>query len=277
MFMCKLKYIRFLLLMCIIGMSTVSVSAQCEINNVPFQAGEVLTYDLHFKWGLISKKSGKATLRTQNVNYSGKPAYKISLSSSSEGTARKLFKLDDTLTSYISHNVVPLAFMKDAHEDGDHTVERLTYSYPGDGSVKVKSVRHKNGKFRFDENIQFNKCAYDMLSVVFYARTLNYDNMSKGSSQRIEFVSGRKKLSMQIIHEGYETLKVGQGDKFKCIVLSLKIKDPAFQDDKEAMKVYITSDANKMPVRIDSSLKIGSTRVVLNSYRGNKYPVTTSK
>ena len=249
--------------------------SQCAVENKYFQAGEVLQYDLHIKLA-ISTKGGQATLSTRQVSYDGKDAYKMTLTSSSQGFARKFFKMDDTLSCIMSKDLVPLAYLKDAHEGGDYTKERVGYAYPGNGTVKARSIRHKNGEFRFDETMEFKNCTYDLLSVVFYARTLDYSTMKKGDKKNVDFISGRKKLSMQIVHDGTEKEKAADGKKYDCIKLVLKISDDAFENEEEAMKVYITNDDNRLPIRMDSKLKVGSTKALLKSYRGNLYPVKTA-
>lgn len=271
----KSKFIHVLI--GLLFLSTATIHGQCEINNNYFLAGETLNYDLHFKWGIISKKAGSATLRVANATYAGQDAYRISLSSNSKGAAREFFKMDDTISCVITKNMVPLAFYKDAHEADDYTKERVSYTYQPDGSVKVRTIRHKNGTFKFDETFHRPNCTYDMLSVVFYARTLDYSNMKKGDKVSVDFISGKKRLNMVINHSGTEKLKVSNGDKYDCIKLTLKISDDAFQNEEDAMTVYITDDSNRMPIRIDSKLKIGNARVILNSYRGNRHPVSKAK
>jgi len=271
--MAKLNYNIAYTLVLFLLFSIVKLQAQCQIENNYFQAGETLNYDLHFKWGILSKKAGVATLKVTNATYGGQDAYKISLSSSSRGAAREFFKMDDTISAVITRDMVPLAFFKDANEDDDYTKERITYTYMPNNSVKIRTMRHKNGTFRFDETFYRQNCTYDMLSVVFYARTLNYNSMKKGDKVSVDFVSGKKRLNMVIVHSGTEKLKVNDGSKYNCIKLSLKIADDAFQNEEDAMTVYITQDQNRMPIRIDSKLKIGNARVILNNYKGNKHPV----
>lgn len=248
--------------------------AQCQVSNTFFDAGEIVEYDLYFKYGLIDKKAGKASLRIANATYSGQSAYRMSLISHTEGMVRKVFSLSDTLYCYTTKNIQPLAFKKLAHEDGDYTKEDYTYKYQGD-KVKINTHRIKNGDEKFDENIETSECTYDMLSVVYYARTLDYSNMKSGSKAKVYFMSGKKHMSMTIIHQGIETLKVNDGKKYQCIKLSLQISDKAFDNGKEAMKVYLTNDNNRMPLRIDSKLKVGAVKSILKSYKGNKHPVAT--
>lgn len=251
-----------------------SAHSQCAIENNFFKTGEVLKYDLHFKWGIISKKAGSATLKTTDTTFAGKDAYKITMISQSEGAARNFFKMNDTISSVLSKDLIPLAFYKDAHEDDKYTKEELFYKYLPNKQIKIRSIRYKEGIFKFDETFNTQKCTYDVMSIVFYARTLNYASMKRGDKTTVDFITGKKKLKMTINHSGIENLKMGDGKKYKCIKLTLKISDDAFANEEDAMTVYITNDNNRMPIRIDSKLKIGNARVILNSYSGNKYPVS---
>lgn len=266
---CKtLLFILFLLF------PIIKANSQCQVENNYFQAGETLNYDLYFKWGILSKKAGVASLRISNVTYADQDAYKASLISNSRGSARDIFKMDDTISCVVNKQMVPLAFYKDAHEGDDYTKERVSYTYQPDNSVKIRTMRHKNGTFRFDETFHRPNCTYDMLSVVLYARTLDYSRMRKGNKVSVDFISGKKRLNMIIQHNGTEKLKVNDGSKYNCIKLSLKIADDAFKNEEDAMTVYITNDMNRMPIRIDTKLKIGNARVILNGFKGNKHPVS---
>ena len=253
---------------------TLNAEAQCKINNTFFQAGEELTYDLYYKYGLINTKAGTSSLKTIAEKFNSTDAYKMTLLAQSLGTARKLFSLNDTLTCYMSKDLVPLAYLKNAREGKSHTIERVIYTYGSQG-VSLSTRRVKNGNFRFEETIKSSTCIYDMMSVVFYARTLNYSAMRKGDTSKADFISGKEKVSMVIEYGGIETVEANDNKKYSCIKLTLSIMDDAFSDKKEAMKVYITNDNNRLPVRLDSKLNIGSTRAVLKSYKGNMHPIKT--
>lgn len=173
--------------------------------------------------------------------------------------------------------LVPLEFVKRAHEGKEYTQENTTYSYSGSG-INIHTKRIKDGVLRFDENMTTTDCVYDMISVVYYARTLDYSKMKKGDEHGIEFISGKKKVYMVIEHGGVEKLEANDNKKYECIKLVLSITNGnklAFDNKEEAMTVYITNDNNRMPVRLDSKLKIGSTRAILKSYKGNRYPIKT--
>ncbi|OJU53332.1 MAG: hypothetical protein BGN96_09545 [Bacteroidales bacterium 45-6] len=248
--------------------------SQCEVGeNKFFKPGENLTYDLYFKYGIITSKAGHASLFTQRTRYNNDSAYKMSLVSHSTGAARKFFKLDDTLACFMSLKLRPLAFWKDAHEGDEHTVERQTYSYLPNGEIKIQARRVKNGEERHNVTLMTNRCTYDMMSIVYYARTLDYENMKKDSKTNVVFISGRNKVNMQVQYLGIEKVKANNGQSYSCHKLSLAILDDAFTNKEDAMKVYITNDLNRVPIQIESKLKVGSTRATLKTYAGLMNPV----
>ena len=81
---------------------------------------------------------------------------------------------------------------------------------------------------------------------------------------------------MKIEYNGTEKIDANDGSEYDCIVFTLIIDDKAFKDKKEAMKIYISNDNNRIPVRINSKLKVGSTYVLLKEVKGNRHPLKTS-
>lgn len=112
-----------------------------------------------------------------------------------------------------------------------------------------------------------------MMSIIYYARTLDYDHMKKGSKTNVVFISRKEKVNMQIYYEGLEDIDANNDKTYSCHKLSLSILDDAFTNAEDAMKVYVTNDLNRIPVQIESKLKKGSSKAVLRSYAGLLNPV----
>lgn len=260
----------------LILLASVNLSAQtqCKVDNKYFQAGEQLTYDLYWKKGIVNMKAGQSTLNTVSQKYNGQDAYKTTLTAKSSGMVDKVFFINDTLSAFYTKQIVPLAFYKNVEEGKNHTIENMTYTYNASG-VNVHTKRVRDGEQKFDETITTKSCVYDMVSVVLYARTLDYSNMKKGDEKRVDFISGKKKSFMIIEHDGIENVKANDDKTYSCIKLVLSIQNEAFEDKEESMKVYITNDNNRLPVRLDTKLNFGSTRAMLKSYKGNRYTVST--
>lgn len=249
-----------------------TIRSQTKLKNNAFQAGEKLTYDLYYKYGILNMKGGIATLNTESTIYDNKDAYKMELYATTKGIVGSFFTVNDTLTSYIDKDLVPLLFIKGAEEGKDYTRERQIYSYKN-GKTSIRSIRHKNGKFSFDETINSERCTYDMMSILAFSRTLNYSNMKRGDNTQVQFITGKRLVNMYIRYMGTTKLKVNNGETYDAIELSLMILDKAFVDQEEAMRVWITNDENKLPLQIYSKLKVGEMRSVLKDFSGVKHSV----
>ncbi len=256
----------------LVSLISYSISAQKALKNNAFEDGEQLTYDLYYKYGIINMKGGKATLSTEATTYNNKDAYKMTLYASTRGIIGNFFAVDDTLTSYMDKNLVPQLFVKGAREGGDYTRERHVYSYKN-GDTTLRTIRHKNGEFRFDEIINTKHCTYDMMSILAFARTLDYSKMKRGDNTQVQFITGKRLVNMYIRYKGTSKLKVNNGKTYEAIELSLMILDKAFVDQEEAMRVWITNDENKLPLQIYTNLKVGEMRSVLKDFSGNKHPL----
>lgn len=260
------QIIHLIMLLTLVAISS-EIKAQCELTNKHFKAGEILTYQLDFKYGLLNMHAGTSTMLIVNDVYAGQPAYKTMMTAKSKGVANSIYHVNDTLTGYFSTKLKPLFFQKHAHEGKDYTQENVYYSYKND-SVYVHTTRKKNGDDKFDVTIAMKNCVYDLLSSIFYARVQDYTQMDKGESLDVNFISGKKMVFMQIILEGLQTIKAANGVKYECLVLKLNIKDDVFSTPNEAMTVYLSHDEYQLPIRIDTNLKIGSTKAILKKVEG---------
>lgn len=231
--------------------------------------GEELSYDLYFKYGLINSKAGVSSLKISEEKYRDVDALRMTMTAHSTGIISKVFDLSDTLSCYITKDLRPLLYIKKAHEGSEHTEEQITYNYT-DKEINIRNKRIRNGILRFDENMKSETVIYDMMSIVYYVRTLDYNLLEKNKVLTVNFLSGKDIVKMDICYNGKETVRANDGKKYNCIKLNMVIYDNAFTDKKKAMQVYISNDDNRRPVRIDSKLKIGSTKIILKKVKMNR-------
>lgn len=240
--------------------------AQCKIDNSYFKEGEQLTYDMYFKYG-ISTKAGVLSLTVEQGNFKEKGDYKIKFQSNTSGLADKLYAVHDTLYSYLTKDIVPQVYIKNAKEGGAYTQEEMYYTYKSDGKVDVRTKRTRHGDFKFDEVLTSDGCIYDMVSVVYYARGLDFASMKKGDKTSINFISGRKISTIDVIYSGKKQVKGNDGKKYDTSELKLIFAaGDAESRGKEMMKVYVTNDKDRIPIEIQTSLKkMGAIHAVIKS------------
>lgn len=243
------------------------ISAQCKINNTAFASGENIEYDLYFNFGLFRARAGKGSLSITEANYRGVNSLKTVMLLNTSGLADNIYSVSDTLTSYIDKDMRPLLFTKEAHEGGDYSIERQSYTYDGD-KIKIRSLRNFNGEERFDEVFESDKCTYDYLSVLSMIRNIDFSGMNPGERKFIQFISGRKAVNMYVNYQGISNIKANDGNRYEVIDLTLTIYDDAFENQKDALKASLTNDSNRVPIVIDTSLNIGSIKAILKNATG---------
>jgi len=250
--------------------SFLPLQGQCEFTNSAFSSGENIQYDLYFNYGILNARAGRGSITVTEANYRGVKAYKTVMLLNTSGLAGNLYAVHDTLTSYIDSNLRPLLFTKEAFEGKDYSVERQVYTYNGE-KIRIRAVRHWNGKELFDEVVTTDKCTYDYLSVLSYVRNLDYTGMKPGDRHYIQFISGRKPVDMYVNYQGISSIKANNGKTYEVIDISMTIHDDAFTNPKEALRASLTNDENRIPVIIDTSIRIGSVKGVLREVSGLRH------
>lgn len=243
---------------------------QCRVPNNAFASGEKIAYDLYFNYGIINARAGKGSLSVTEANYRGVNAYKTVMTLNTSGLAGNIYSVNDTLTSFVDKDLRPLLFTKEAAEGKDYSVERQAYSYQ-DNQITIRAVRTWNGEERFDETVSTSRCTYDYLSVLSYVRNIDYTGMNPGDSHFIQFISGRRPVQMYVNYLGTSSVKANNGKRYEVINISMTIQDDAFTNQKEALNASITNDENRIPIVIDTHLKMGMVRAVLKDVSGQRH------
>ena len=249
----------------------------CEVNNTAFKAGESVRYDLYFDWGIIWKRVGYATLTTELTTYEGQSAYDIRLMAIGSKEADMLMKLRDSLQVYMTERMEPLYYKKAAEEGSHYSIDQAWYSREN-GVNKVHQLRTRPGVADFtpiETDATDSRCIYDMLSIIARARNFTIEHYTDGYKTILPLATGRKMEDQTLVCLGSSTIKAKDGKKYACKGFSLYNEQEGSK--KEILRFYITDDANRLPIRIDFNLKIGSAKAYLKEVKGNAHPLNPVK
>ena len=222
-----------------LSMITATAQSKCGIENIAFQSGERLTYDLYFNWKFVWVKVGKATMNTDLTTYQGQRAWKASLVTGGNSKLDKFFTMRDTLLSYCNTELAPVYFRKGAREGKRYYVDELWFTYPNN-TCKLKMHHISSHGQHMWKDAHYKDCIYDMMSIFLRARNFKMN---------------------------------GTKEKFRCLVFSFYERENG--KSHELIRFYITDDQNHIPVRLDMFLSFGSAKAYLNSYKGVRSPMTS--
>jgi hypothetical protein len=157
--------------------------------------------------------------------------------------------------------------------------------------LPYKFIRHvEEGSYRKDEIVTFDRmsnnanskegiykvpaCVQDVLSEMYMARNIDFNDYKKGDLIPFDLFLDNEVFNMYIRYLGKETIKTRYG-KFRCLKFKpLLLKGTIFEGG-EKMTVWVTDDANRLPVRVESPISVGSIKVDMMMYRNLRHPLSS--
>lgn len=230
------------------------------IENTAFQEGEKLNFRVHY--GIINAANIQMEVAAGNQGFDrpeelkGRKAYHVIVQGSTIKAFDWAFKVRDRFDSWIDEDALaPLKYSKSVLEN-NYTDQDLVY------------YRHVSGKLNGKKgNLDIPSYTQDIASALYYARNIDFKNAHKGQVFPIDVYLDNQIYNLNFKYEGIEIIKSDIG-KVKCYKLKPRlVVDRVFKDEDD-MTVWISADENKIPVRVQSEIQVGSLKIDLTSYSG---------
>ena len=219
-------------------------------------ADETLHYVITYKWGLITKDSGDATLSLKNQG----SKYYIKLTGKTKPWADGMFRVRDTLISVMDKSKFrPLSYSKMAHEGGKYAKDVIEYSYSGKNvSGKATKYREKKGTTK-TENLELSAegDTFDMLSVFYWLRTIDPATLPIGQKVTATLFSGSHEETVKIWKVGEQTIKMRDGTKREAWHIKFTFTSKGGKKTSDDIDAWISKDAQRIPLEIKGSLPLG--------------------
>ena len=241
---------------------------------IPFKEGEVLKYDISFKWGVMMK-AGTANYTVHKGTYESIPTYKTSLDFKTSSFFDGIFKIRDTLTSHAGTNLKPLYHIRKIHEGRTRFWEEVFFKDHRANYTQARVRRENVEMVKFDTILISNRPSYDLLNIFIFARTLDYPKLTPGQMFHISSFIGKDNVNITVHFKGQSVIEKSPSVKYKAYRLLIDIRDIVFDEPKSAMEIWISDDENRVPLRLKAKLKIGAAEANLSSWQNLKYPFTS--
>lgn len=222
---------------------------------------ENLHYVITYKWGLIHKDAGDATLSLRNNGTN----YDLMLAAKTKPWADRFYQVRDTLLGSIRiKDMKALSYSKIAHEKGKYGKDVITYSYSGNKATGFckRYKRNKDGKISESEKtLHANGPVYDMLSVFYYLRLINYDDLQKGRVIKATVFSGSKAETITIKSLGKEMIKLRDKTKRETYHIQFNFTTGGQKKSSDDIDTWISTNSQHIPLYLVGQLPVGQVRV----------------
>jgi len=243
--------------------SSYSLFAQSAVvQNHAFQPQEKISYNVYYSIIGIYVNAGSATFTTSSEKMRDQDVYHVVGEGSTNPHYDWIFKVRDRYESYFSSTELqPVKFVRNINEGRYKKHDEITFNHETNTAVT------KNGVYKVPENVQ------DVISIMYYMRNIDYDKYNSGDKIPFTMFLDDKVYNMYIHYIGKETIKTKYG-KFNAIKLKpLLLKGSVFSGG-EKMTIWITDDANHIPVRVESPIIVSNVKIDLMKHENLKSPIT---
>ena len=228
--------------------------------NAAFGPKEKLTYEIYYAFVTGAKMS----LETRQINYNGKQILHVKAFGKTVGLVDKIYKISEDYQSWmdLDNKCLPYKSLEDVHEGSSYN-RKITVTFDHETNT-INST--KSGEHKVKPN------CYDIVSAAYYLRTMDLSKLYKGQVISVNTWFGNEEWPLQVKYVDTETLKIGKLGKIKCYKFVPVVEVSGVFTDKDALKLWISADDNKIPIRAQMSLLVGSAKVDLISYENLAYP-----
>lgn len=227
-----------------------------------FQPGEWLKFRMHY--GLLN--ASYATLHVKSNTINGVPVYHVVGKGQTTGFASIFFKVDDTYESYFGmDDGKPYKFVRKINEGGYTKDYEINFDHKKDTAVLNDKKNKKTYDFDLQDSIQ------DLLSAFYYLRN-NYDpnDLVEGEVVKLKMLYDDDGIfDFKLKYLGTEVLNTKFG-KVECYKFRPLVQSGRVFKEQESLALWVSSDDNRIPIRIQAELAVGSIKVDLEAYNGLK-------
>lgn len=236
--------------------------------------GETLNYRMSYKAKLFpNTEVAKVIIQTTEEKFDGKDMYKVYGMGQTAKAFNWIFPVKDAYTIWVDPATLQTKRFEADLQEGDYT-RKSTFIFDQPNGKVYTSWQTRKRPIQ-NRTLDISEKGMDAISLYFNMRSVDDSEIKEGFARDLEMVLEDTVRYLSFRYEGREVKKIKNLGKFNTLKFRCKIATSdgyAFQDGTEFV-VWISDDRNKIPLYIQSPIKVGSVQAYLSSYEGLRYPL----
>lgn len=231
-----------------------------------FKDGERLTYTASYKMGGFMTQLAQVNMETDEVKTSSNTLYHFKCRASTYPRFDAFFKIRDLYESYVSKStLLPRLYKRDINEGSYKKKMKYVYNQKNRTIKSTQTKRRRDGTdWVVDKTFKFNSGAMDVVSMIYNVRNLPIHNAAIGDSKTFSIIFDKKETPVTLTLTGKEKVTAGNLGTIECY--KLRINTPS--SFLKAGTLWISADANKVPVKATFTIPVGTGVLLLKSATG---------
>ncbi len=247
--------LSFVLVFC---MAFIPKDGYRQVENKSFGVGEYFEYRVHY--GLFNAAEARVMVSPQVQLVNGRPCYKVDIQGKTVGAFDWITRIRDNWQSWIDTvAIVPQKSYRNIQEDTYRKEETVLYDHSKDDAI----VNDEAGQKIYD--IPNN--AQDAISGYYFLRTIDFDKTNVGDIVQVPTFFDKQIYQMKVKYRGREVVKTKFG-KINAIKLNPVMPENQLFKGDNSIRIWVSDDVNKVPVRVEVDLWVGSMIMEVKKYGG---------
>ena len=242
------------------------------VNNESFSRGEVL--DFKMTYGIFTIGTGSAHIDKNYFNYSDRDCFKVDITAQTVGMVNWVADVHNQYTAYIdTASLLPLMFYRKQRERNYKKDEQTNFDHPN-RKISVRSVDKKTGKWKDPVVFQAPPEVRGMISGFLFLRNMNLSKTKMNDTILIKGFFEDEFYALKIVFKGRAVINTEAG-KIRTLVFKPVMPRNKLFEGENSITAFFSDDKNRIPVKIEAKMFIGSAGVELMHYSGLKNHLNT--
>ena len=268
----KIKY----LLTALFALAVAGVnSAEGQVNDsIAFGDKEKLTYVISYKVLGVTVDIANVIFEVSSEKVDSADTYHINAVGSVLPGYRWFFDMRDEYNTWLDRTTLkPVKFSNNIKEGSYRYMSSMTYNWKNmTVDTWARNLKRENADTK---QMTLTDNSFDGLALFYTLRNTPLENITDGFYGYIEMVSASKITKLKYTFLGREVKSIPQMGRYNTLKFSCQLSDDdgeAFPDGSEFL-IWLSDDSNKIPLYLESPIRVGSVKGRLARSQNLKYPL----
>lgn len=237
-------------------------------SNYPFKGGEELQYKVYYNLAWVWVDAAEVSFSVTDSVYKKKKSTFFSSRGRSKPNYDWVFKVREAFSSYVNPiDLSPFMYSRNTSE-GSHSVNNK-YIFSSEKSEIYSFINNSEKGSKID-TLSYVPPIFDILSATYYLRTIDFENREIGDTIPVNTVMDNEIIKINVVFLGEEELEHKNNKKYLTYKFKTKGVEGSIFDEDSEFFVWVSKDKNKIPIKVESKILVGSVKAYISSIKKPK-------
>lgn len=247
------------------------VFTMTSAQNTAIGTSEKLTFSASYNMSGLLTELAEVTMETSEVKTSTTTLLRLKCTAATYSKWDGFFKIRDLYESYVSpKSLTPYLYKRDIYEGGYEKFMQYKFQRKTNTIESIKRKKRGDGStWEEKKNLKIGASTKDLVSTIYNIRNLDIHKAKPGDTQVFTVVFDNEEFAIKIKYLNKETISTKLGSK-ECYKLAISINNSDILKGNNDNLLWLTADANKIPVYAKFKIAVGSGELKIKSATGLK-------